>query len=188
MSDKITDEALAEMTDRHDYWEKYLVRWKADNPTIARSNALETLKPFEAIAALMLLEKGETRKSIRQKFGWNHYTVVNFEARHTLTIQENRRHFSRKFAMTVEAGLEVLHKKFHMLLEDDDALSKADVKSVAIAVGIMTDKGAQMDGMASQIVEHRNADANVGDAFEFIKAAKERAAQKAIEVEAEIIS
>jgi len=187
MSEEITDEAITEMTDRHDYWEAYLKDWLVKNPGIARSNALELVKPFEAISALMLLEKGETRKSIREKFGWNHTTICNFESRHSLTIQDNRRHFSRKFAMTVEAGLEVLHKKFHMLLDDEDELKKTDVKSVAIAVGIMTDKGAMMDGMASQIIEHRKADADVGDAYAFIMAAKERAAQKQTVIEAEVI-
>lgn len=73
-------------------------------------------------------------------------------------------------------------------MEDDDALAKADVKGIALAVGIMTDKGAMMDGMATQFVEHRKAEANVGDAFDFIMKAKERAAQKQITVEAEIVS
>jgi transcriptional regulator len=184
-TDNNLDSLESERLERHDYWEAYLKEW-TDKNTV-RANLIELSNPFSAITALMLMEKGESRSSIAKKLGWNWITASKFEERHTLTIQENRKSFSRRFAMTVSSGLDVLNRKFQQLMEDDEALTKADVKGIAIAVGVMTDKGAMMDGMATQYVEHRKAEANVGDAFDFIMKAKERAAQKQITIEAEVI-
>jgi len=184
MSEELSTETLEEMTARHDYWEAYLKEWVKTCP---RANLAEISSPFSCISALMLLEKGESRSSIQKQLRWNWNTLANFEERHTQTIQENRRRFSRRFAMTASAGLDVLYKKFHQLLEDPEALSKADVKGIAIAVGVMADKGAQMDGMASQVIEHRKSGADMNDVLAMIEAAKERVSKKNPVIEAEVI-
>lgn len=185
MSEEFSDDTLAEFNNRHDYWSAYLTEWMKKNPT--RGNGIENVVPHKAITAFMMLEEGATRKSIESKLGWNYTTCRNFEIRHFLTIQENKKKFSRAFAHATHEGLEVAAMKWEQLKNDPEALAKTSPKDIAIAVGIFTDKGAMMDGMATQTIEVRRG-VSVGDAQSMIEAARQRIAAKSQVLEAEVVN
>ena len=72
--------------------------------------------------------------------------------------------------------------------DNPDELAKISPDKLAVTVGILTDKAAQLTGMASSIVEHRKG-ASLDDAAKMIFDAKARIASKIKEdaIEAEIL-
>ena len=171
--------------ERHDFWMKR-VEERAAVPG-ASKNMLEINQPHIAIKALMMLEERIAARDIMKELGCNWQIVNALRVRHSDTIQERRKEFSRNFASVAYQGMEAMAKKFDRMMEDDDLLDKASLKDIAIATGIATDKGMALDGMATVTIEHRRGP-SIDDAAKMIAEARARIAASSTTLEAEIVT
>ena len=91
-----------------------------------------------------------------------------------------------RYAIAAQDYTDLLFERSQQLFDNPDELAKISPDKLAVTVGILTDKAAQLTGMASSIVEHRKG-ASIDDAAKMIFDAKARIASKikndAIDVE-----
>jgi hypothetical protein len=66
-------------------------------------------------------------------------------------------------------------------------LNKISPDRLALVIGIMTDKSAQLSGMATSVVEHRKG-ASLDEAAKMIEEARMRVVSKDKVIEAEVVS
>lgn len=170
---------------RYDFWQKEVEKMAASGDH--QNHILEVTKPYKAISILMMLEEGRPMSEITTKFHTNNNAIINIRTRHTESMKERRRHFSKLYSLGAESLAYLLIKKADRLAHDDAALDATPIKELALGVGIMTDKAAMLDGMATQHIEIRRG-ASLGDASKMIEDARARLAAKTVTVDAEIIS
>ena len=84
-----------------------------------------------------------------------------------------------------DLGMDLLQEKFDRLYEDPSRLDEISPDRLAVTVGVMTDKAAQLAGMASVTIEHRKG-ASIEEALEFQKAVRERIKATQTVIEAEV--
>jgi len=67
----------------------------------------------------------------------------------------------------------VLEEKMQRLQADPDKLDDEKLKDIALAIGIVTDKAANLNGMATSVVEHRSGP-SIEDAMKFREEVRQR--------------
>lgn len=93
-----------------------------------------------------------------------------------------------RYAIAAQEYTDLLFERATQLYDDPDSLAKISPEKLAITVGILTDKAAQLTGMATTVVEHRKG-ASLDDAAKMISEVRTRIANKIREgaIDAEII-
>ena len=93
-----------------------------------------------------------------------------------------------RYAIAAQDYTDLLFERSQQLFDNPDELAKISPDKLAVTVGILTDKAAQLTGMASSIVEHRKG-ASLDDAAKMISEARTRIADKIRKgaIEAEIV-
>lgn len=154
----------------------------------AGKNSVEFTKPKQCAIALWRLATGVHQWRIAEETGLNLKTIVTLKWRHGDTLDSRRKEISRSYAHAADVFTDLLMMKAQQLGSDKDALAKISPEKLALTVGIMTDKAAQLSGMAGVIIEHRKGP-SIDDGLQAIAAAKARVADKlrATAIEAEII-
>jgi hypothetical protein len=150
--------------------------------------SVEHYAPAVAAQALWMLAQGARIKSISEKTGLGHETIRKLEWRHNDTLETKRKEFSMRYAIAAQEYTDLLFEKAEQLSNDSEALSKISPDKLALTIGIMTDKAAQLTGMAGIVIEHRKG-ASIDDAMKMIAETKARIAEriKSQAIEAEII-
>lgn len=176
-----------EIQKRHDFWHQKVMD-SLDIPGLINTQALERCKPHKAVQILMMLEECASVNEIVRQVGTNHNVIYRIRARHSASMADRRKEFSRRFATLAEMSSDLLAKKLMRLDDDDEKLDGTPLKDIALTMAIVTDKAAQADGMPSVVIEHRRG-ASIEDAAKRIAEARARIADKARgeAVEAEII-
>ena len=87
-----------------------------------------------------------------------------------------------RYAIAAQEFTDLLLDRATQLFDDPNALSKISPDKLAITVGILTDKAAQLTGMATTVVEHRKG-ASLEDAAKMISEARQRVQGKVIDAE-----
>jgi hypothetical protein len=152
-------------------------------------SSTEFVKPKKCAIALWRLAQGVAMWRIADETGLDLKTVVRLRWRHTDTLDTRRKEFSRSYAQVADVFTDLLMEKAQQLGSDPESLSKLSPEKLALTVGIMTDKAAQLSGMAGVIIEHRKGP-SIEDASQAITAARARIAEKmrAQAIEAEVIT
>lgn len=149
-------------------------------------NNIEHYAPNKAALVLYLLAQGARISEIQKKTGVGRDIIRSLEWRHNDTLETKRKEFSMRYAIAAQEYTDLLFERANQLFDDPDSLAKISPEKLAITVGILTDKAAQLTGMATTVVEHRKG-ASIDDAARIISEAKARIANKikesAIDVE-----
>jgi hypothetical protein len=145
-------------------------------------NSVEHYAPNKAAMALYLLSQGARIKTIAEKTGLSRAAIRGLEWRHNDTLETKRKEFSMRYAIAAQEFTDLLLDRATQLFDDPDALSKISPDKLAITVGILTDKAAQLTGMATTVVEHRKG-ASLEDAAKLISEARQRIQGKVIDAE-----
>jgi len=148
-------------------------------------NSIEHYAPNKAALALYLLAQGAKITEISKKTGVSRDIIRSLEWRHNDTLETKRKEFSMRYAIAAQEYTDLLFERANQLFEDPDSLSKISPEKLAITVGILTDKAAQLTGMATTVVEHRKG-ASLDDAAKLISEARSRIAKGKV-VEAEVV-
>lgn len=82
-----------------------------------------------------------------------------------------------RYAIAAQEYTDLLFERSQQLFDTPEELAKISPDKLALTVGILTDKAAQLTGMASTIVEHRKGP-SLDDAAKMIADAKNRIANK----------
>lgn len=169
--------------DRPDKSEWFLeVRERAKS--LSRNN-IEHYAPHKAALALFLLSQGARITEISKKTGIGRDVIRGLEWRHNDTLETKRKEFSMRYAIAAQEYTDLLFERATQLFDDPDSLAKISPEKLAITVGILTDKAAQLTGMATTVVEHRKG-ASLDDAANLINEARSRIAKGKV-VEAEVV-
>ena len=123
------------------------------------------------------MAQGVPNYIICKEVGMDLKTIVRLKWQHGDTLDTKRKEFSRSYAQAAEVYTDLLLDKAEQLGSDPEALAKISPEKLALTVGIMTDKAAQLSGMAGVIIEHRKGP-SIDDAAQAIAAAKQRIADK----------
>ena len=152
-------------------------------------NNVEHYAPNKAALALFMLSQGARISEISQRTSLSRDVIRSLEWRHTDTLETKRKEFSMRYAIAAQEYTDLLFERATQLFDDSDSLAKISPEKLAITVGILTDKAAQLTGMATTVVEHRKG-ASIDDAAKMISEARTRIANKIREsaIEAEIIN
>lgn len=138
---------------------------------------IEKRHPHVAAKALWMLSQGAPVAAISRVTSLGHSAIRSLEWRHNDTLETKRKEFSQKYAMAAAEYTDLLFEKAEQLAKDPDQLAKISPEKLALTVGIMTDKAAQLSGMASVTVEHRRGP-SIDDAAKMIAEAKMKIANK----------
>jgi hypothetical protein len=151
-------------------------------------NNVEHYAPNKAALALFMLSQGARISEISQRTSLSRDVIRSLEWRHTDTLETKRKEFSMRYAIAAQEYTDLLFERATQLFDDPDSLAKISPEKLAITVGILTDKAAQLTGMATTVVEHRKG-ASIDDAAKMISEARTRIANKIREsaIDAEII-
>jgi hypothetical protein len=147
---------------------------------------VELSKPQQAATAIWLRSQGVTFKEIERRTGLKFDTVRALCWRQQDTLETKRKEFSRRYAQVAETFTDLMFEKAQRMLDNPEQLDALSPDRLAMTVGIMTDKAAQLSGMAGTIIEHRKG-ASIEDAEAFIKQARARVAARTV-VEAVVVT
>ena len=149
---------------------------------------VEHYAPNKAAMALWLAAQGARITDIQKKTGLGRETIRGLQWRHNDTLETKRKEFSMRYAIAAQDYTDLLFERSQQLFDNPEELAKISPDKLAVTVGILTDKAAQLTGMASSIVEHRKG-ASLDDAAKMISEARTRIADKIREsaIEAEIV-
>lgn len=149
---------------------------------------VEHYAPNKAAMALWLAAQGARISDIQKATGLGRETIRGLQWRHNDTLETKRKEFSMRYAIAAQDYTDLLFERSQQLFDNPDELAKISPDKLAVTVGILTDKAAQLTGMATTVVEHRKG-ASLDDAAKMILDAKARIASKIKEsaIEAEII-
>jgi len=149
---------------------------------------IEACAPRTAATALWMMAQGVSNKQISKRTGLSYGAINGLAWRHVDTLETKRKEFSQKYAIAAQTFTDLLFDKAEQLADNPDQLINISPDKLALTVGIMTDKAAQLSGMAGVVIEHRKG-ASISDAAKVISDAKARIAAKLRDgsIEAEII-
>ena len=155
---------------------------------LSPGNCVEHYAPNKAAMALWLAAQGARITDIQKKTGLGRETIRGLQWRHNDTLETKRKEFSMRYAIAAQDYTDLLFERSQQLFDNPDELAKISPDNIAVTVGILTDKAAQLTGMATTVVEHRKG-ASLDDAAKMILDAKARIASKIKEsaIEAEIV-
>ncbi len=151
-------------------------------------NCVEHYAPNKAAMALWLAAQGARITDIQKQTGLNREAIRGLQWRHNDTLETKRKEFSMRYAIAAQDYTDLLFERSQQLFDNPEELAKISPDKLAVTVGILTDKAAQLTGMATTVVEHRKG-ASLDDAAKMISEAKTRIANKIKEnsIEAEIV-
>lgn len=177
-------------TDRIQHWREDVARraeeWLKLYPNAKRRP--EIREPEKCAQALYLLAETDTKHYlIAEKVGLTEREVGQLTYRRPELWEKRRPELAQKMAAASEQLLDVLEEKMQRLQADPDKLDDEKLKDIALAIGIVTDKAANLNGMATVKVEHVHS--NRMEEYEAMReAAKKRLEdKKSGALEAEII-
>lgn len=146
------------------------------------SGYLEGRDPAMAAKVLEMLADGNSFTAIRKETGLDWETISRLKARHSMVLDERRRHLAQD-ALDVAEGLRLLQKeKMRMLAEDPDQLARTNIRDLAIPWGIANDKFLSALGENKVTVEHKAAAPSLEDAMKAIEEARAKLKASSVEV------
>lgn len=162
-----------------EHWREEVVRRieKRKSEGVTKGRSLEFIDPEKAARALFLISTGNYAKyRIAKELGVSKFLVDRLEYNHSDSLETRRKELSVRFTILAEKMAVLMDRKVEDLLEDPDALKDIPFKDISIAMGVMTDKSAQMAGIATTVIEHRS-----GPKLEDFEAMKSAARQRLVE-------
>lgn len=151
------------------------------------NNSIEFYDEESTAKALTLFAQGASYRKIEAETGIARHTLIRLKFDQAANIEKLKPYFARKFAAMVDQGLDLMQEKFDRLYEDPTRLDEISPDRLAVTVGVMTDKAAQLAGMASAVIEHRKG-SSIEDAAKIIAEARARIAAKTAVIDAEILA
>jgi len=150
---------------------------------------IESCAPRTAATALWMKAQGVSNKQISKRTGLSYGAINGLSWRHADTLETKRKEFSQKYAIAAQTFTDLLFDKAEQLAENPEQLVNISPDKLALTVGIMTDKAAQLSGMAGVVIEHRKG-ASISDAAKVISDARARIAAKLRDgaIDAEIVN
>lgn len=187
MSDDPNEKLKQDYVDEREQKAKWFLEVK-ERSKHQHGNTVEHYAPNKAAMALWLSAQGARYSDIQKKTGLSREIIRGLEWRHNDTLETKRKEFSMRYAIAAQEYTDLLFERSQQLFDNPDELSKISPDKLAVTVGILTDKAAQLTGMATTVVEHRKGP-SLDDAAKMIAEAKARVANKVKEsaIEAEII-
>lgn len=131
----------------------------------------EKKQPLEVVRALEMLADGHSWSEVQEETGLSHRTITRLKSRHGDTLEARRMQLAEDGFNDVAVLREIKRKKALMLLDDEDALKKTNLKDLVLAEAVQIDKAMQMQDQRMQ--EERGGGISLKDALEAIEAAKE---------------
>ena len=182
-NEKLKAEYVDEREDKSAWFLEVKERAKHQSP-----NSVEHYAPNKAAMALWLSAQGARITDIHKKTGLSREAIRGLQWRHSDTLETKRKEFSMRYAIAAQDYTDLLFERSQQLFDNPEELAKISPDKLAVTVGILTDKAAQLTGMATTVVEHRKG-ASLDDAAKMISDAKSRIASKIKEsaLEAEIV-
>jgi hypothetical protein len=150
---------------------------------------IEKRNPQGAATALWMLCQGLPRTRIREQTGLSLAAINRLGFRHSDTLESKRKDFAMAYAHAAQTYTDLCMEKAERMMDNPEQLDNISPDRLALTVGIFTDKAAQLSGMASAIIEHRQG-TSVEDAAKVIAEARARIAEKVKNqaIEAEVIN
>ena len=142
-----------------------------------QGHCIENTDPEKAAKILWMLSQGVPKLRISNELGVRRETITRLGWTHKDTLETKRKEFSREFAITAELYKDLLIEKFERLAKDPEKLDAISPDKLAVAMGILADKSAQLAGMAGVIIEHRKG-VSIDDAMKFQAEIRARIAEK----------
>lgn len=143
---------------------------------------LEGRDPAMAAKVLEMLADGNSFSAIRKETGLDWETISRLKARHSMVLEERRKHLAQD-ALDVAEGLRLLQKeKMRMLAEDPDQLARTNIRDLAIPWGIANDKFLSAMGENKVVVEHKAGAPSLEDAMKAIEEARAKLKAGSLEV------
>lgn len=145
--------------------------------------SIEKRDPDRAIKILYMLAQRTPIAEIATTCGVCENTIRSIKERQNEALKFLNDRARLNTATVADMLVNATALKAQKLLEDPDHLNKTNIKDIALATGIMTDKAAVHQGRPTNITENRGSE-NREKLMELIKQAKERMAKaKVIDVE-----
>lgn len=148
----------------------------------ASANALERTDPGKAAVALDMVAEGCTYREIKDKLGLSLNTLTSLTMRHQQSLDVRRKELAHHNQEMLEMNRQVAKMKYAQLADDPEALSKVNVKDLAISHGIYQDKEMAARGEAKQVIEVRTGRPSLADAQRIIEDAKAKLRSESVEV------
>jgi len=148
-------------------------------------NSVEFYDPVNTAKALTLFAQSFPYSRVEEETGLSRHTLIRLKFDHTANIEKMKPYFARQFAVLADVASDLLMQKFDRLYENPEQLDMISPDRLAVTIGVMTDKAAQLAGMASVTIEHRKG-ASIEEALEFQKAVRERIKATQTVIEAEV--
>lgn len=158
--------------------------WLSIHPNAKRRT--EIREPEAAAHALYLLNESNLGQDTVAQVTGLAKSEIGRLLFHRPEIWEKRRpRLAAALAATSEQLVDLMTDKIALLKDNDEALAEVPLKDLALSIGIVADKAATFNGMATAVVEHRSGP-SIDDARKAIEEARARVAGKVME--AEVIS
>lgn len=145
---------------------------------------VEKKKPGESVMALEMLAAGKSYNEINEATGLGFGAISSLKARHEVTLDIRRKQLAADAFEMAEKLRLLVHKKAEMLIDDEDALKKVNIRDLVLPYGISMDKGLLALGEQKVILEHRTQRPSLKDAMAAIEEARKALQKEAIPVEA----
>lgn len=161
--------------------------WLAIHPNAKRRT--EIREPEKAARALYLLDTTDMGQNrIAEEVGLAKREIGSLLFHRPEIWEKRRPRLAASLAATSEELVDLMGDKIAQLKADDEALAQTPIKDLALSIGIVADKAATFNGMATAVIEHR-AGPSIDDARKAIEEARARIASKTKSgaLEAEVI-
>jgi hypothetical protein len=146
------------------------------------SRTLEAREPAKAMLCLELLADGSTWQQVADETGWSFTQIGAVKARHEVAIEVRKKQLAADGFEMAEGIRLLLKQKMAMLADNPDALSKVNVKDLALSYGIAVDKGMLALGENKMVIEHKAGKPSLEDAMKAIEDARAALQKEAINV------
>jgi hypothetical protein len=146
------------------------------------SRTLEAREPAKAMLCLELLADGSTWHQVSDETGWSFTQIGAVKARHEVAIEVRKKQLAADGFEMAEGFRLLLKQKMAMLADNPDALSKVNVKDLALSYGIAVDKGMLALGENKMVIEHKAGKPSLEDAMKAIEDARAALQKEAIPV------
>jgi hypothetical protein len=146
------------------------------------SRTLEAREPAKAMLCLELLADGSTWHKVADETGWSFTQIGAVKARHEVAIEVRKKQLAADGFEMAEGFRLLLKQKMAMLADNPDALSKVNVKDLALSYGIAVDKGMLALGENKMVIEHKAGKPSLEDAMKAIEDARAALQKEAIPV------
>jgi len=146
------------------------------------SRTLEAREPAKAMLCLELLADGSTWQQVADETGWSFTQIGAVKARHEVAIEVRKKQLAADGFEMAEGIRLLMKQKMAMLADNPDALSKVNVKDLALSYGIAVDKGMLALGENKMVIEHKAGKPSLEDAMKAIEDARAALQKETINV------